>query len=115
MLLEKAARLAMPPVQSATTVLVSTLLSIRSTPSTNFMGLLRTITLLAAAASFLGVAAAQDKPAAPAAGEPAKPAAAAAPAAPEKPAYAGSETCQACHEDIYNAFLKSPHHVVETS
>lgn len=28
-------------------------------------------------------------------------------------AYVGSETCQACHEDIYNAFLKSPHGAVE--
>jgi DmsE family decaheme c-type cytochrome len=42
------------------------------------------------------------------AGQPA-PAAAAA-----SPAYVGSETCQACHEDIYNAFQKSPHHEVET-
>lgn len=43
------------------------------------------------------------------AAEPAKP------AGPEKPAeYVGSQTCQACHEDIYNAFQKSPHSVVET-
>lgn len=27
--------------------------------------------------------------------------------------YAGSEACQACHEDIYNAFAKSRHHSVE--
>lgn len=27
--------------------------------------------------------------------------------------YAGSEACQACHEDIYNAFVNNPHHVVE--
>ncbi len=27
--------------------------------------------------------------------------------------YAGSEACQTCHEDIYNAFLKSPHHEVD--
>jgi DmsE family decaheme c-type cytochrome len=26
---------------------------------------------------------------------------------------AGSEACQACHEDISNAFAKNPHHVVE--
>jgi DmsE family decaheme c-type cytochrome len=26
---------------------------------------------------------------------------------------AGSEACQACHEDIFNAFAKNPHHVVE--
>jgi DmsE family decaheme c-type cytochrome len=28
--------------------------------------------------------------------------------------YVGSDTCQACHEDIYNSFLKSPHSVSET-
>ena len=27
--------------------------------------------------------------------------------------YAGSETCQTCHEDIYNNLLKSPHDTVE--
>jgi DmsE family decaheme c-type cytochrome len=48
---------------------------------------------------------AQDKP-----GAPAAPAAAAA-----KPAeFAGSVTCQGCHEDIFNAFQKSPHQLVET-
>lgn len=30
------------------------------------------------------------------------------------PEYTGSETCQACHEDIYNNFEKSPHKIVET-
>jgi DmsE family decaheme c-type cytochrome len=35
-----------------------------------------------------------------------------APAAPAE--YLGSETCQACHEDIFNAFQKNPHHIVET-
>ncbi len=33
---------------------------------------------------------------------------------PEKQGYAGSETCQVCHEDIAAAFRKSPHGVVET-
>jgi hypothetical protein len=28
--------------------------------------------------------------------------------------FAGSETCKICHEDIYNGFAKSPHHVVDT-
>jgi DmsE family decaheme c-type cytochrome len=28
--------------------------------------------------------------------------------------YVGSQICQACHEDIFNAFQKSPHHVVES-
>ena len=48
---------------------------------------------------------------------PAAPAAAAAPAAQE-PApnpYAGSDTCKTCHEDIYNALVKSPHGAIETS
>jgi DmsE family decaheme c-type cytochrome len=40
---------------------------------------------------------------------------AAAPAAPAPPAtYVGSETCHLCHEDIFNAFQKNPHHLVET-
>jgi DmsE family decaheme c-type cytochrome len=34
-------------------------------------------------------------------------------AAPQDPAFAGSETCQTCHEDIYKALLKSPHGKVE--
>lgn len=29
------------------------------------------------------------------------------------PGYAGSEICQTCHEDIFKAFHKSPHHAVE--
>ena len=41
-----------------------------------------------------------------------------APASPppdNKPAeYVGSTTCQMCHEDIFNAFQKNPHQVVET-
>ncbi len=37
-------------------------------------------------------------------------------APPALPAgYVGSEVCQGCHEDIYNAFQKSPHGAVETS
>ena len=36
------------------------------------------------------------------------------PAAPALPAgYVGSETCMACHEDIYDAFEKSPHRPVD--
>jgi DmsE family decaheme c-type cytochrome len=41
----------------------------------------------------------------------------AAAATPEKPkfpdTYVGSETCQACHEDTFNAIVKSPHGAVE--
>lgn len=36
-------------------------------------------------------------------------------AAPSGAEYVGSQTCQTCHEDIYNAFVKSPHDAVETS
>ena len=30
----------------------------------------------------------------------------------QQPEYVGSEVCQACHEDIFTAFNKNPHHVV---
>src|SRR6516162_1369307 len=44
----------------------------------------------------------------------AKPAATQPPDTSNQPAtYVGSQTCQPCHEDIYNAFQKSPHSVVE--
>ena len=37
------------------------------------------------------------------------------PAKDNKPAeFVGSTTCQACHEDIFNAFQKNPHQLVET-
>jgi DmsE family decaheme c-type cytochrome len=37
------------------------------------------------------------------------------PAPDNKPAeYVGSSTCQGCHEDIFNAFQKNPHEIVET-
>ena len=43
------------------------------------------------------------------------PAPAAPPPSPSaSPAYVGSETCQPCHEDIYNAFQKSPHKLVDS-
>jgi DmsE family decaheme c-type cytochrome len=79
------------------------------------------VSLLFAAVSFMGAAAPQDKapspPAAPATppapAAPATPAAPAAPAAPEKNDFVGSDTCQACHEDIFNSWAKSPHHIVE--
>ena len=61
------------------------------------------IRLFAAAALFsLATGSAQQT-----AGAPASP-------TPNKPAeYVGSETCQTCHEDIYKAFQKNPHHAVE--
>jgi DmsE family decaheme c-type cytochrome len=37
-----------------------------------------------------------------------------APANSAPATYVGSETCRACHEDIFNAFTKNPHHLVET-
>jgi DmsE family decaheme c-type cytochrome len=47
---------------------------------------------------------AQDKPGAPA-----------SPAPENKPQeYVGSQTCQMCHEDIFNAFQKNPHQIVAT-
>ena len=50
------------------------------------------------------VGGAQDQPGAPA-----------PPAKDNKPAeFVGSTTCQACHEDIFNAFQKNPHQLVET-
>jgi DmsE family decaheme c-type cytochrome len=36
-----------------------------------------------------------------------------APAHAQKPAYVGSEVCQTCHEDIYDAFQKNPHKIVD--
>jgi predicted CXXCH cytochrome family protein len=30
------------------------------------------------------------------------------------PGYVGSQTCNGCHEDIYNGIAKSPHHLVDT-
>src|SRR5215212_5960253 len=45
----------------------------------------------------------------------AKPAAEAKAPADNQPAtFAGSEVCQACHEDLFNAIKKSPHGAVET-
>ena len=36
-------------------------------------------------------------------------------AAQETPAFAGSEVCQACHEDIYKTLMESPHQAIEAS
>ena len=36
------------------------------------------------------------------------------PPAPAKAEFVGSDTCQGCHEDTFNAFKKNPHHLVET-
>src|ERR1035438_8468367 len=44
-----------------------------------------------------------------------KPAAPPSPPPDNKPAeFVGSTTCQMCHEDIFNAFQKNPHQLVET-
>jgi DmsE family decaheme c-type cytochrome len=70
--------------------------------------------LLLSAGIGYGAAAQQAAPAPPAAAAQAPPAAEAAAPADNKPAtYVGSETCQTCHEDIFKAFQKSPHAVVE--
>jgi DmsE family decaheme c-type cytochrome len=56
---------------------------------------------------------AQEKPGAPAEQAQTKPAE--TQAAANKPAeYVGSETCQMCHEDIFKAFQKNPHELVQT-
>jgi len=82
--------------------------------------------VLAAAITFNPAWGAQDKPGAPAQPPPKaaadKPQAAApdkaqapAPAPDNKPAeYVGSIVCQGCHEDIFNAFQKNPHQVIDT-
>ena len=64
----------------------------------------RRLLLAAALLSFLPLADAQ----------PAQPAQGAAAQSAQPAQYVGSQTCQACHEDIYNALLKSPHNLVET-
>jgi len=63
-----------------------------------------------------GSAADKDpKNAKPAQAEAAKPSQAAPAKEAEKPPETvGSQTCQMCHEDIFNAFQKNPHHAVET-
>ena len=76
--------------------------------------------VLAAAISFNPAWGAQDKhdkPGAPAQ-PPAQAAAAekaqAAPPDNQPATYVGSTTCQGCHEDMFNAFQKNPHAVVNT-
>lgn len=46
--------------------------------------------------------------------EPTKPAAEQAKEGDAKPSYVNSETCQACHEDIFNTFKKNPHYRLES-
>jgi DmsE family decaheme c-type cytochrome len=36
------------------------------------------------------------------------------PVTPSQAEYVGSEVCQACHQDIYDAFQKNPHQLLET-
>jgi len=71
---------------------------------------MRAAGLVGAALWFAFLGGAQEKPAAPASPAPAQ-----AQPADNKPAeFVGSTTCQMCHEDIFNAFQKSPHQVVES-
>jgi DmsE family decaheme c-type cytochrome len=80
---------------------------------------LKNLTAASALCVFVGAVllAAPQQPAPP----PAPPAEAAAPVPASTPAasppatYVGSEACQACHDDIYKALLKSPHSAVESS
>src|SRR3954454_742256 len=64
----------------------------------------RTAGLVGAPILFAPLGGAQEKLSAP------------APPPPDnKPAeFVGSTTCQGCHEDVFNAFQKNPHQVVET-
>lgn len=75
------------------------------------------VALVVAAAASITIngtrAAGQQPEAAPAPAEEAKPAEA-APQAPAKAEYVGSDTCQLCHEEVFNAFQKNPHAIVET-
>ncbi|MBZ5581359.1 MAG: DmsE family decaheme c-type cytochrome [Acidobacteriia bacterium] len=78
----------------------------------------RLAAFLSAAALFSVLAGhSQDKPPAqaPAQNQPPAQAQAAAPAENKPAEYVGSDTCQGCHEDIFKAFEKNPHHLVETS
>ena len=68
------------------------------------VGNVRAMFLAVAALVTTAIWGAQDKP-----GAPATP-----PAATQPAEYAGSQACQLCHEDIFNAFKKSPHQLVET-
>jgi DmsE family decaheme c-type cytochrome len=65
------------------------------------VGISRTVAIVAISCCCLTIFAQQPKP------EP--------PKAPTAAEYVGSELCQACHEDIFAAFGKSPHHAVETA
>jgi len=66
--------------------------------------------------AFVPAGRASDPPTPPAdAARPADPAKPAQPAeTPKPPETVGSQTCQMCHEDIFNAFQKNPHQIVET-
>jgi len=78
---------------------------VKSTRRARRRGTARAVVLVAMAALFaVVIRGAQDKPAAPAT----------PPAATQPAEYAGSQACQLCHEDIFNAFQKSPHQQVET-
>jgi len=76
----------------------------RTTPSARLFREARWLPILAAAILLSATSGgAQDKAGAPA-----------PPPEPAKPAeFVGSDTCQGCHEDIFNAFQKNPHHEVE--
>src|SRR5450759_1642392 len=86
---------------------------IRADPPLRFLGL----GIIALSVTGVGIASQDPKPA-----ESSKPANSQAAATSEaaasssKPAeYVGSETCQACHEDIFKSFLRNRHHTVEVS
>ncbi|MGB7722514.1 MAG: hypothetical protein WBL65_21620, partial [Bryobacteraceae bacterium] len=78
---------------------------VESTRRARRLPAVRGVVLLAMAALCTAASwGAQDKPAAPAP----------PPAAIQPAEYVGSQTCQMCHEDLFNAFQKNPHQQVET-
>ena len=84
-------------------------LQFRWAPASGALTILTAAVLLVGTAPILSPA--QDPPKQ----EPEKKAAAPAAPAPGGATYAGSETCQACHEDIFKAFQRNRHVLVETA
>jgi DmsE family decaheme c-type cytochrome len=79
------------------------IMSMANNPPARLLREARWATTLAALLLSATLGGAQDKPSAPAPTP-----------APVKAEFVGSDTCQGCHEDLFNSFKKNPHHQVET-
>ena len=79
------------------------IMSMASNPPARFLRVARWLPLLAAMLLSATFGRAQEKVSAPAPTP-----------APAKAEFVGSDTCQGCHEDLFNGFKKNPHHQVET-